>query len=92
MNAPQTAILERQLQVIQHFPDLRFRIGSEILVDDPVNPSGQHVIEMRHQLDVIAIISPKLRLGADWRCPTTLATIRPHDLVVDRSVSSDPTT
>ena len=54
------AILERQAAVVEQPAHLRLRIVDEPFVDDAVYASGQHGVEVRHQIDVVAVVATQL--------------------------------
>src|SRR5436190_3828916 len=53
----QALFLERQSEIFEQPPDFQFRICDQILVQDAVNSSRQHTIEVHHQADVVAIMA-----------------------------------
>ncbi len=46
--------------MIEQSTDFLFGIGNYLLVNDTVNPSRQHAIEMGHECNIVAIHAPEL--------------------------------
>src|SRR4051812_42147513 len=57
----QTSILEWQIQIFEQPSDLRFRIRDQVFIDDPMDPTRQHPVEMGHQPRVIGIMLADIR-------------------------------
>jgi len=57
---PQTRRLEVEPTIVQKSPHLGLYGLDQILIDDPVHPTGQHLIYVRHQRHIVRIVSPKI--------------------------------
>src|SRR5437588_802648 len=53
----QAFLFEGHGTIFEQPADLFFGITDDILIEDAVYPARQHRIEMRHQLDVVAIVA-----------------------------------
>jgi hypothetical protein len=49
----QAALVERQLEVLQHPPDLRLGIAQEVFMDHAMDAPGRGAVEVMHQRDVV---------------------------------------
>jgi len=55
---PQAGGIERQAQIGKQPADLGFGVVHQRFVEEAMDTAGQHVVEVRHELDVIGIVSP----------------------------------
>jgi hypothetical protein len=62
----EAGLFERQAAVVQQTPNLALGVRDKVLVNDAVDASRQHFVEMTHQLDVVAVIEAKI----GWRSAT----------------------
>src|SRR4051794_34836639 len=53
----QTRLFERQSEIVQHAPNLRFRIGDQFFIEDTMDTARQHGVEVRHELDIVPIVT-----------------------------------
>src|SRR5579862_7601930 len=60
---PQAVRLERQAAVFQQAAHLRLRVLDQRFIEDPVDPPRQHLLEVCHKLDVVAVIPADIFLA-----------------------------
>src|SRR5271168_822278 len=66
----QATRLERQTAMVEQPTHFALGVLDQIFVDDSVNASRQHRIEMRHQLDIVAIVPAHFRQAVSEALPS----------------------